>query len=111
MARVQILGQRCPHGGQMLIRGVFTQKKKLWDAMAEAYTIGELADLTMLDDISGGSAPASYASLCTRLRQVGRAALAAPDGKREFQVVDAVTNKIRDWDVDEEGPRCNPVEK
>ena len=93
----------------MLIRGVFTQKKKLWGAMQEAFAPSVLEDLTLVDDISGRSVPASYGALCDRLRTTGRATFTAEDGKREFQVVDAATNEIRDWDVDEEGPRCNPV--
>lgn len=108
MARVQVLGQRCPHGGKMLIRGVYTQKKKLWAAMEEAAG-GVLGDLTIVDDVSGREAPASYGLLCDRLRVIGRATLVGPDGRREFQVVDAITNETRDWDVDEEGPRCNPA--
>jgi len=112
MAKVQVLGQRCPHGDRMLVRGVFTQKKKLWAAMGEALGGAALvADLAIVDDMSGRSSPATYGLLCDRLRVVGRATLVGPDGRREFQVVDALTNELRDWDVDEEGPRCNPVGK
>ena len=51
MAKVQVVGQRCPHRGKMLIRGVFTQKKKLWKAMSDMFS-GELEDLTIVDDVS-----------------------------------------------------------
>jgi hypothetical protein len=100
MAKVQVLGQMCPHGGAMLIRGVFTQKKKLWAAMEEAAAPVDLGELLIVDDVSGRTAPASYGLLCDRLRVVGRAALVGPDGRREFQVVDAATNELRGWDVD-----------
>ena len=93
----------------MLIRGVFTQKKKLWAAMEEVFAPASLEDLTIVDDVSGRSVPASYGALCDRLRTIGRATFTAADGKREFQVIDAATNEVRDWDVDEEGPKCNPV--
>ena len=109
MAKVQVLGQRCRHGGKMLVRGVFTQKKKLWEAMEESFSPHPLDSLVIVNDVSGSSVPASYGALCDRLRVLGRATFVAPDGRREFQVVDAVTNELRDWDVDEEGPRCNPA--
>ena len=111
MARVQVLGQRCPHGNKMLIRGVFTQRKKLYATMLELSGKDSLTEMELLDDITGKMMPANYNALCKQLRQTGRATLVGPDGKREFQVIDAVTNEIRDWDVDEEGPRCNPVGK
>lgn len=110
MPKVQVLGQRCPHGGKMLIRGVFTQRKKLWEAMEKVFD-GSLEDLMLLDDTSNKMLPASYNALCKYLRQMGRASLVDANSRREFQVVDASTNELRDWDVDEEGPRCNPVVK
>ena len=110
MARVQVLGQRCPYGGKMLIRGVFTQKKKLWVAMEEIASPGELSSMMVVDDVTGKELPASYGALCDRLRVVGRATV-VKDGEREFQVVDAETNLLRGWDVGEEGPKCNPVAK
>ncbi len=109
MAKVQVLGQRCPHGDKMLIRGVFTQRKKLWEAMEKALKSSSLEDLKIVDDMSDKEYAATYDALCKQLRLVGRASLVDQDGRREFQVVDAVTNEIRGWDVDQEGPRCNPV--
>jgi hypothetical protein len=111
MAKVQVLGQRCPHGDKMLIRGVFTQRKKLWEAMEKALKTCKLEDLTIAEDISDKTYPASYKNLCNQLRLVGRASLVDADGSRVFQVVDAETNVIRGWDVDAEGPRCNPLAK
>jgi len=94
----------------MLIRGVFSQKKKLWDEMEKMAGPEALSGMTVLDDVSGKEVPASYGALCDRLRVVGRAAL-LKDGEREFQIVDAEMNKLRGWDIGEEGPRCNPVSK
>jgi len=111
MARVQVLGQRCPHGGKMLIRGVFTQRKKLWEAMAQVFKPESLTSLSIFDDTTNKTVPATYDWLCKLLRENGRAALVDESERREFQIVDAETNILRDWDVDEEGPRCNPVEK
>jgi hypothetical protein len=111
MAKVQVLGQRCPHGGKMLVRGVFTQRKKLYAAMLELSGEDSWTEMELLDDVSGKTMPMNYNALCKQLRVTGRATVLGPDGKREFQVIDAATNEIRDWDVDEEGPRCNPVGK
>jgi hypothetical protein len=111
MAKVQVRGQRCPLGDQMLVRGVFTQCKKLGEAMEKVFKSGQLSDLMLIDDISDKTIPATYGNMCKQLRQTGRAALVDQGGQREFQVVDAVQNEIRGWDVDQEGPRCNPVER
>jgi len=126
MAKVQILGQRCPHGDKMLIRGVFTQKVKLWAGICnllveagvltqaqakEAIKTGKLECLYLFDDIAAKTVPATYGTLCKHLQVMGRAAFVEDDRRREFQVVDALTNEIRGWDVDEEGPRCNPAGK
>jgi hypothetical protein len=92
----------------MLIRGVFTQKKKLWEAIED---IG-INSLMIRDDFSKKLSPCSYNGLCKVLREVGRVTLADEDGKIVFMIVDAETNQLRDWDIDEDGePRCNPVTK
>lgn len=112
MAKVQVLGQRCPHGDKMLIRGVFTQRKKLWEAMAKAIGGKALDGLLLFDDMTGKTSPSNYNALCKLLRETGRAALVEEESKlRVFQVVDAATNEIRAWDMNEEGPVCNPIEK
>ena len=128
MASIQTLGQRYPHNGGMLIRGSFSQKKKLWAAicqiLAEAGIIteeemkqavegtGKLECMLLFDDITDKTTPAAYGALCDRLRVVGRATFVSTEtGQREFQVVDAMMNEIRDWDVDNEGPRCNPIRR
>jgi hypothetical protein len=109
MAKVQVLGQRCPHGDKMLIRGVFTQKKILWESIFNLMTG---VTLELRDDLTGNVSPSTYNGLCNSLRKTGRATLVGEDGKAVFQVVDALTNELRDWDVDEEGdPICNPVTK
>lgn len=92
----------------MLIRGVFTQKKKLWAAMEEA-TQYPLEDMQLLDDMSGETKDANYSRLCSDLRQTGRATLTTSDGTREFQVIETVMNSLRGWDVDGDGPVCNPA--
>ena len=106
MARVQILGQKCPFNDKMLIRGVFTQKTKLWAALESLRD--DLDKFILTDDMGEKPAPLTYARLCTKLTKAGRASLAM-DGVREFQISDALTNELRDWDVTEEGLRCNPI--
>lgn len=111
MAKVQILGQRCPHVGKMLIRGVFTQKVKLWNVI-ENIIQSDSITLMMKDDFTGALTLCTYNRVCKTLREVGRVTLTDEDGKPIFQIVDTETNQLRDWDVDEDGaPRCNPVTK
>jgi hypothetical protein len=91
-----------------MIRGVFTQKKKLWEAVGKL--AGEMKGWHVLDDVAGKSYEATYANLCNRLRLIGRATVTNPEGMRVFLIVDAQMNSVRDWDVDEEGkPQPNPI--
>lgn len=109
MAKVQVLGQRCPHGKKMLIRGVFTQKIKLWTGIEEL--VESVDDLLIKDDFSDKTMPCTYGKLCNQLTKIGRVTIIDSDGPL-FQVVDAEQNQLRDWDVDEGGePKCNPVLK
>ena len=113
MARVQTLGQRCPYGGKMLVRGTFTQKKKVWDALdniAEEFGI-DLKALELFNDVTEKRTNLTYGGLCEMLRVNGRATIVAADGSREFQIIDGDTNVLRGWDVNDEGPVCNPVVK
>jgi hypothetical protein len=109
MAKVTILNQRHP-SGKILNRGVFTQKKKLWETMTG---LAELTSLVLLDDVSGKEIQASYNGLCEKLRRAGRAVLVEPGnptGVKAFLVTETVTNELRDWDLDEQGnPRYNPA--
>jgi hypothetical protein len=93
----------------MLIRGVFTQKIKLWNMIEEL--VESVDKLLIKDDFSDKTTPCTYNILCTRLRKIGRVTISDGEGPL-FQIVDASTNQLRDWDVDEEGePKCNPVPK
>ena len=108
MARIRMLAQRHPYGqDKVMMRGAFTQKKKLWEAMS---TVVDPTTLILKDDVSGKEIQASYNGLCDKLRRAGRAVFNEPDGRRMFLVAEAVTNELRDWDVDENGvPRYNPT--
>lgn len=96
----------------MLPRGVYTQKMKAWGAlerMCKEASI-KIEELEILDDMGGEPVLATYSLMCRRLTKIGRCAFAS-DGVRQFQMFEAETNKERDWDIDEEGPVCNPVGK
>ena len=108
MAKVQVLGQCCPYGGKMLIRGVFSQKKKLWEALIEISGESKLLEMIVIGEVGYSEMTATYTHVCNRLRVMGRVALAY-NGIREFQIVDVATNEIRAWDIEEDGPVCNPV--
>lgn len=108
MAKVEILGQ-AHQDGRMLIRGVFSQKKNLWDAIAECYPDNVENDLNLRDD-EGKEVGANYARLCTALRKTGRATFFKKDGTRVFQVIESNMNQVREWDIDQDGnPVPNPV--
>ena len=110
MAKISVMGQVCPHGDahRILIRGVFTQKKKLWKAMEEVFD-GNLEDLQIFDDVNSRDVTMSYNALCNQLRINGRCTLTLENGDKQFLIVDGVTNEIRGWDINEEGEAvCNP---
>lgn len=108
-SKLLVLGQRHRLGGRdrMMVRGVFTQKKLLWDALEDI--VHDIGSLTALDDVAGQEAQLSYKVLCDRIRKAGRLTITS-DGERLFLVVESPVNSLRDWDVNDEGePRYNPV--
>jgi hypothetical protein len=92
----------------MMFRGVFTQKKKLWEAMGKI--AGEpLEGMSVADDVTGKKYELNYATLCRIMRIEGRAVVLS-GGEKMFLVVEAEKNKVRPWDVNEQGePRSNPL--
>ena len=91
-----------------MIRGTFTQKKKVWEVLE---SLADLKVLELYNDVTEKRTNLTYGGLCEMLRVNGRAAIVAADGNREFQIIDGETNVLRDWDVGEEGAVCNPVVK
>jgi len=105
MARALVLCQ--VKTDKLQIRGTFSQKKKLWEALGGC---GHQVGWKVLDDVAGKEYDSTYANLCNRLRLVGRATILNAEGKRIFLVVDTKVNEIRDWDTGEDGkPVLNPV--
>ena len=108
MAKVAILGQRSPNGQKMLVRGAFTQRKRLWGIIEGL--VKSIDDFSILDDVNQTEQPCTYNQLCAVLRKHGRATL-TKDGRREFQILDAELNALREWDVDENGNSAsNPIQ-
>lgn len=101
---------RTPESERLQIRGIFTQKKKLWETLAELEP--GLETLVLLDDVSGKKRDANYTKLCAVVATVGRATLLGQDGRRKFLIVSVVPNQLRNWDTDDDGkPQLNPVKK
>jgi hypothetical protein len=109
MAKVTILGQVRQSGGKRVqVRGVFTQKKKLWVALEKI--AGSLIGKFFFDDVTSKEYDPTYSVLCNRLRITGRATILDEHKEKEFLVVETTTNEIRDWDTTEDGlPKCNPA--
>jgi hypothetical protein len=109
MARALVLCQtRNPDTPKLQIRGVFTQKKKLWIAITSL--AGDLTGWKIFDDVQAKEYDANYNSLCNRLRINGRTTIINPEGVRIFLVVDSQMNSLRDWDTDNENkPKLNPL--
>lgn len=101
---------RSPESGKLQIRGIFTQKKKLWEVLGQLDP--ELERLVILDDVSGKKRDADYNKLCNVITTVGRATLLGQDGQRRFLVVSVTPNELRDWDTGDDGsPKLNPAKK
>jgi len=109
MARVLVLAQRrlgC-HPVRAMCRGVFTQKKKLWEVMEGIFA--GLEDMRLLDDVTGKTGILKYGSLCSKLKTNGRAVIVDEEGSRVFLIIETEMNKVRSWDVNEQGdPVANP---
>lgn len=100
---------RTPDTDRLQVRGAFTQKKKLWEAVSGIEPGVGRGLFAVLNDVTGKAPQATLPRLCSTLASVGRATLVAPDGRRRFLVVECSSNKLRDWDTgDDGGPRLNP---
>ena len=108
MARLIVMAQRRPGLGRMLVRGQFTQKKNAWEAIEGLEP--ELASMVAYDDVNDAESPLSYRKVCEMLRNNGRAVIARPEGAKEFLLIESEANRVRGWDVGEDGvPIANPV--
>ena len=110
MARVCVLGQRHPQLDKVMVRGVFTQRKKLWAALETIMAPLKLTDMTLYDDVAKTDVAASYSALCMRLTKAGRVTIADAEGRKTFLVCESMMNEVREWDADEAGVlKYNPV--
>jgi len=109
MARLITMVQRRSGLGRMFVRGNFTQKKNAWEVLEGLEP--SLESMVIFDDVTGLEFPLSYRKLCDMLRKNGRAVIARPEGgNKEFLLIESEANKVREWDVDEDGiPIPNPV--
>ncbi len=109
MAKVLILGQRrSGESNRVQIRGVFSQKKKLWEQLE---SLADLNTAKLLDDVTRKESKAKYNLLCGLIAKAGRVTIVDSNGDRQFIVWETETNQLRDWDTDEEGPVYNPTKK
>jgi len=109
MARVCVLGQSHPTLKKLMIRGTFTQRKKLWAAM-ESLATGKIAEMNIHDDMANTDVAASYEALCRKLSKAGRVTLMDTSGTRVFLVCETVMNEVRDWDATDTGElKLNPA--
>jgi hypothetical protein len=110
MAKKFILAQAREVEGQrrtIHIRGVFSQKKKLEEALK---ALGLDVGTTLYDDVNDRSRDMKYSHLCNILTSNGRVVLVNGEGSRVAIIVAASENDIRPWDVDELGKAiANPL--
>lgn len=112
MAKVIVLFQRgSVKPRKMMPRGVFTQKKKVWEAFVEGFVKGK--PFQFYDDVLEKRSDANYGRMCALLAKVGRAWLVNTEtGEPEALLVEMQVNALRNRDVDDAGkPRNNPVPK
>lgn len=109
MAKVTVILQPRKAGSSKGgVRGVFTQKKKLWAALESL--AGSLTGKFIIDDVTEKEYDATYKGMCDRLRTVGRATVLSAEKTREFLVIETNMNEVRDWDTSDDGvPRINPA--
>ena len=105
MARILVVCQaKTPGEPRLQVRGVFSQKKKLWEVL------GIQSDWKIVNDVTEKEYDATYAILCAQLRQVGRVSIVDANGRRIYFIVEGVKNELRGWDTDGAGnPVVNPV--
>jgi len=113
MAKKIILGRMNDNlpVGKMITVGIFTQKKKLWEALEQLDS--SIRSHLILDDVSGRSAEASYDRICGLLSKAGRVHILDAESKLPlFFMIECEENSIRDSDFDEDGkPVYNPAVK
>lgn len=91
------------------IRGVFSQKKKLWEGFFKGqYETGHF----LYEDTIDKTRDMTYNNLCNVLTNNGRVVIIDSEGERQAIIVAASENELRGWDNDESGtPVANPVAK
>jgi hypothetical protein len=109
MAKVTVLAAiRSPSNKKLQLKGAFSQKKKLWEALEPM--IPQPGNCKILDDVTGKTYDCNYNCLCGRLRTVGRASILDSQGQRQFFIIETNMNDVRDWDTGEDGnARLNPA--
>jgi hypothetical protein len=108
MPKITVLGKRASNG-RMLIAGVFTQKKILWEVMQKLAESEDFTGYSLFDDMTGKSYNPVYNQLCERLRINGRVSMELGDSV-VFQVIETEMNEVRKPDYDAEGNLvCNPA--
>jgi hypothetical protein len=97
--------------GKMLIVGVFTQKKKLWETLQELEP--EIEKKMIYNDVMNKGTDANYNWVCKLLTTAGRVHILDPETRSPlFFMVECEENKVRDSDFDSEGnPVYNPAVK
>lgn len=113
MAKKIILGMKDDNlpVGKVITKGVFTQKKKLWEVLQEIDP--DIEKKFIYDDVSGRSAEVNYTRICALMTKAGRVhILDAESRKPVFYMVECEENVIRDSDFDGDGnPIYNPAVK
>lgn len=113
MAKKIILGKMNDNlpTGKMIVTGIFTQKKKLWETLQELDP--HIETRIIFDDVSGRSAEANYNRICGLLTKAGRVHILDVEEKKPiFFLVECEENVIRDPDFDDDGkPLYNPAVK
>jgi len=96
---------------KMMLRGCFTQKKKVWESFVEGFIKDK--KFHFYDDVTEKKYDSNYGRMCSLLARVGRAWLVDTEtGSPEILLVEMQMNMLRSRDVDDAGkPRNNPVAK
>jgi len=113
MAKVITLAQRSPADPlRVMHRGVFTQKKKAWEALGREVGEDRLKQFEIYDDVAEKRIGATQSRFTSLLTKAGRVTILDEAGEPFFLLTEGETNVLRDWDVDDEGePVYNPAKK
>lgn len=76
--------------------------------MNDLVGVDRFANMELTCDIDGKTQTSNINNMNTMIRETGRATF-VEDGIPYFQVIECEEDELRNWDVDEEGPVCNPV--